>query len=318
MGNECLFSSIEKLAKDFDAIRWQYLALPPGSRREKTQLWPGDPSEEIMICVYKGRRLHELFHRQDFFFFNFAYEGDYGALSSRFDNRITVQSGECYIGQPYAGYAIDAQNEEEIVIVGVLIQTQAFFKTFFHVLSANSKLFHFFLNPQINEYSDEYIHLKFDDAFSVRRLLELMIVEYASPQKNTQDVLKSLALALMMQVARQYTRSNPTAETAAPAERIVAYIGEHFDSVTLGEVAAHFSYHPNYVSTLLSKEIGKSFSALVLEQRMERAAALLRGTKLPISEISALLGYSNNSNFFKAFRGYYHLSPREFCVDKTE
>lgn len=314
MENKCLRSAIEKLAKDFDAIEWQYLAVPPGSTREKTQLWPGDPSEEIMICVYKGNFINQMFHRQDYFFFNFAYQGDYGALSYHFDNRITVHEGECYIGQPYAGYAPNGQSNKEIIIVGVLIQTQTFFKTFLHVLSANAKLFQFFLNPQINEYSDEYIHLRFDDPFIVRSLLELMIVEYASPQENTQDVLKPLTLALLMQVARQYAKAHPAAESATPAEKIVEYIGQHFDKVTLGDIAAHFSYHPNYVSTLLTKEIGKSFSEILLEQRMERAAALLKGTELPISEIAAILGYSNSSNFFKAFREYYKVSPREFSA----
>lgn len=312
MENKLLLSSIEKLGKDFDAIEWKFLEVPPGSTREKTQLWPGDPADEIMICVYKGNYINQMFHRQDYFFFNFAYKGDYGALSYQFDNRITVHEGECYIGQPYSGYAPNGQSEEEIIIVGVLIQTQAFFKTFLHVLSANTKLFHFFLNPQINEYSDEYIHLKFEDLFSVRSLLELMIVEYANPQENTQDVLKPLTLALLMQVARQYAKSNPTLPSDKLSDKIVQYIGEHFDSVTLGDIAVEFSYHPNYISAYIHKELGKSFSEILLEQRMERAAALIKGTDLSIEDIAAMVGYSNNSNFYKAFREYYHVSPREY------
>ena len=189
-----------------------------------------------------------------------------------------------------------------------MIQTQAFFKTFLHVLSANKKLFHFFLNPQINE----YIQLKFDDLFTVRSLLELMIVEYANPKDNTQDILKSMTLALLMLVARQYAKSNPTAKTDKLSEKIVQYIGEHFDTVTLSEVAAHFSYHPNYISGYIRRETGKPFSEIVLEQRMERAAALLKGTDLSIENIAAMLGYSNNSNFYKAFRTYYHISPRKY------
>ncbi|MCD8149346.1 MAG: helix-turn-helix transcriptional regulator, partial [Clostridiales bacterium] len=178
-------------------------------------------------------------------------------------------------------------------------------------------LFQFFLNPQINEYSDEYILLKFDDEFSVRRLLELMVVEYASPQENTQEILKPLTLALMMQVARQYKKSNPKEKTQTLSEKIVSYIGEHIDTVTLQDVARHFSYYPNYISTLLPKEIGKTFSEILLEQRMERAVALLKGTNLPVSEVAELLGYSNSSNFYKAFREYYGVSPREY-QKKTE
>lgn len=212
MDHSLLSSSIEKLGKDFDAIQWRFLDAPAHRAGWKTQLWPGKASEDVMLCVFKGKSIRQEFHRQDYFFFNFAYRGDFGALSARFDNRITVHEGECYVGQPYAGYAPNGQSSDEIIIVGVLIQTRAFFKTFFNVLSSNQKLFRFFLNPQINSHSDEYIQLKFDDEIPVRRLLELMIVEYASAQENTQDVIKSLTLALLMLVARQYMRSNPTAK----------------------------------------------------------------------------------------------------------
>lgn len=74
-------------------------------------------------------------------------------------------------------------------------------------------------------------------------------------------------------------------------------MSEQFDSVTCKDIAKHFSYHPNYVSTLLHRELGKSFSDILLEQRMERAVILLKGTNPSIEEVSALLGYSNNSNF---------------------
>lgn len=89
-------------------------------------------------------------------------------------------------------------------------------------------------------------------------------------------------------------------------------MGEHFDTVTLKDIAKRFSYHPNYISTLLHRELGKSFSEILLEQRMERAVILLRGTNLPINEIALMLGYNNSSNFYKAFREYYHVSPREY------
>ena len=312
MENDLLRLSIEKLSKEFDEIQWKFVDVQTNDSVEKKQLWPGNTNDDVMICVYKGNDIEQIFHRQDYFFFNFAYSGDYGALSSQFDRRITVREGECYIGQPYAGYAPNGHSEKEIVIVGVLIQTKAFFRTFLHVLSANKELFRFFLNPQINEYSDEYIHLKFDDLFSVRNLLDLMIVEYANPQENSQNVLKSLTLALLMLVARQYVKSNPTTKTDTLSEKIVQYIGEHFDTVTLGEVASHFSYHPNYIAGYIRKKTGKSFSEILLEQRMERATALLKGTDLSVEEIAEMLGYNNNSNFYKAFRAYYHTSPREY------
>lgn len=314
MDNPLLLQAIEDLSEQFRNIQWQYLNVSAGSPKEKTQLWPGDESEEIMVCVANGEDTHEMFHRQDFFFLNFAYCGDYDAISYKYDNRITIHEGECYIGQPYAGYAIIGNSSEEIII-GVLVQKQMFFKTFLPVLSADSTLFHFFLNPQTNEYSDEFIYLHFEDDLSVRTLLEMMVVEYANKREDTQAILKPLTLALFMQVARQYKLSAPEPKEETLADKIVRYMSEHTDVVTLKDIAAHFSYHPNYISTLLHRELGKSFSEILLEQRMERATALLRGTTLTIEEIALMLGYSNSSNFYKAFREKFGISPREY-IDK--
>ncbi|MDO4554826.1 MAG: helix-turn-helix transcriptional regulator [Lachnospiraceae bacterium] len=312
MDNSILNNAIETLSEQFRNIHWSYLEVPPGSPREKTQLWPGDEKEDIMICVAHGSETNEMFHRQDFFFFNYAYKGDYGAVSYKYDNQITIHENECYIGQPYAGYAIQNRSPKEI-IVGVLIKTDTFFKTFLPVLSSDAALFHFFLEPQTNEYSEEYIHLRFDDDIQVRTLLEMMIIEYANKREDTQAILRPMALTLFMQVARQYKRSIPIPENETLSDKIVRFMGEHTDVVTLKDIAQHFSYHPNYISTLLKRELGKSFSELLLEQRMQRATSLLKGTNLSIEEIAFMLGYSNSSNFYKAFREYYHCSPRDYC-----
>ena len=97
------------------------------------------------------------------------------------------------------------------------------------------------------------------------------------------------------------------------AELMVRYLGEHVDTVTLSALAARFSYHPNYVSTLLRQETGKTFSELLLEQRMDRAAILLKGTDLSVAEVARTLGYLNTSNFHKAFRAHYGMTPRAYC-----
>ena len=96
------------------------------------------------------------------------------------------------------------------------------------------------------------------------------------------------------------------------SDSILQYMSEHPDIVTLKDIAARYGYHPNYISTLLRKETGRSFSEILLSQRMDRAIILVKSTNLSISEISLMLGYSNNNNFYKAFREYYHISPREY------
>lgn len=316
MKKDHLSAAIDKLADDFIQQDWQYISVEPGNKYEKMFRWPGAQDEEIMVCVHKGLNkgnpLHEMFHRQDFFFFNYAYKGNYEALSYKYDNKITVHEGECYIGQPYAGYALHLPKLRDIIIIGIMMRKETFFRSFLPILSSDAKLFHFFLGTRSNEFSDEFIRLKFSDSSPVRQILEIMMVEYAHPQEDTQAILKSLTLTLLMQVAREYRHAYSQDKNLPLSEQIVQYMNEHTDAVSLKDISSRFSYHPNYISALLRRELGRTFSEILLELRMEKAITLLRGTDLSIEEIAYMLGYSNSSNFYKAFREYYHQSPRDF------
>ena len=266
-----------------------------------------------MICVLKSDHINEPFHRQDFFFFNYAYQGSYSALSYERANLITVHENECYIGQPFNGYALKSDpSRGEIIIIGVLIKKETFFREYLSTISSAPSLLNFFLEPQSNRFSDSFIRLSFADNSFMKHLLELMVREYAYPQADSQQILKPLVLSLFMLVAREYRE-----ETVVPAQTPVIkqmelFIAAHIEDVTLDTLARNFSYHPNYVSYLLRSQTGRTFSEILLSERMERASVLLKRTTLSIEEISAMVGYPNSSNFYKAFKKYYGTSPREY------
>ena len=312
--NKLLTLAINKLAHDWSHLNWEFrdFDLADGTPDKMSQ-WQGDPDDDIMIVVFKGSHISEPFHRQDFFFIDYAYHLDYNALSSKFDNLITVRDGDCYIGQPFSGYALRGDSEgDDIIMIGVHIKKEAFFREYLPALSMDTDMFRFFLDPQTDKFSDEFIHLSFEKTSPVRTLLELMVMEYADRKEDTQLILKPMVLALFMHIARRYRLEKSNTASDSLPEQIIQYINSHPEATTLKDVAAHFSYHPNYISSLLHKETGKTFSEIVLEKRMDRAVILLRGTTLSIEEISAMLGYSNTSNFYKAFREYFGKSPRGF------
>ena len=312
--NKLLTLAINKLAHDWSRLNWEFrdFDLADGTPDKMSQ-WQGDPNDEIMIVVFKGNHISEPFHRQDFFFIDYAYHLDYNALSSKFDNLITVHEGDCYIGQPFSGYALRGDSkDDDIVMIGVHIKKEAFFREYLPALSMDTDMFRFFLDPQTDKFSDEFIHLSFEKTSPVRTLLELMVIEYADRKEDTQLIIKPMVLALFMHIARRYRLEKTNGEADTLSERIIQYINSRPESVTLKDIACHFSYHPNYISSLLHRELGKTFSEIVLEKRMDRAVILLKGTTLSIEEISTMLGYSNTSNFYKAFREYYGKTPREF------
>lgn len=313
MEQQALQSALDALRKQYGQLDWTYYEdFSKMGSQEKMYRWPAPEDEDIAIVVHQSRGMQESFHRHEFFYFNYTYRGEYDCLSSKYGDKIIIHEGELYAGQPYAGHALCVHDDQDTVIIGILIRREAFFRIFLPMLSENSRLFHFFLDPVTNSFSEEFIHFKLTDDGAVRGLLELIVVEYAQKRSDTQDILTHLVLAFLMQTMRQYTVLEQTAVPQKLSDKIIQYMLEHFDSASLKTIAAHFSYHPNYISALLHRETGKTFSRLLLEQRMERALVFLQRTDLPIHEIAARLGYSNSSNFYKAFREFYHTSPREY------
>lgn len=305
-----LYKAIEKLNNDFSNLDFTYHDIP--NSNDKIFYWLGEENEDIAICVLKTKYISEGYHKQDYFFFNYAYKNSYQALSQKYNNLITIYEDECYTSQPHCGYAIKANSNEDVIIIGVLIKKETFFRDYLPILSNDNSMFHFFLDPQTNKFSDEFIKLSFKDNLQVRSLLEMMVIEYANKKEDTGAILKPMVLTLLMLIARQHKLEQPEIPNATLSDKILQYINEHSENITLNQIAEHFSYHPNYISSVLHKDTGKTFSQLLLKKRMNKAVILLKNTTLSIEEISNMLGYSDTSNFYKAFKDYYNSSPREY------
>ena len=288
MADYTLEAALEKLQGEFADL--DFTRGVTEETEDLTYTWPGAPDEDILVCVHKSRWQQEPFHRHEFFYFNYTYKGQYESMSYKYDHKITIRENELYAGQPYAGHALCMHDDAETVMIGVLVRREAFFHHFLPLLSVNSKLFRFFIDPTTNHYSEEFLHFRVEHNCAVRTLLEMMVFEYAWRGADTQSVLKPLVLAFLIQIARQYAIEEPEAGAETLCEQIVRYMSEHIDTVSLKDLADRFSYHPNYISTLMRRELGRTFSEILLEQRMERAVALLRGTTLSVEEISTMLG----------------------------
>ena len=122
MNSKLLERAIIKLGKEFDDLDLTFHKMEGAKPDDVTSYWPGPPEDDILVCVFKGTYIHEPFHRQDFFFINYAYERDYQTLCARPDNLITIHENECIISQPYSGYGLRRNSNEEAVIIGILIK----------------------------------------------------------------------------------------------------------------------------------------------------------------------------------------------------
>lgn len=90
---------------------------------------------------------------------------------------------------------------------------------------------------------------------------------------------------------------------------VVALLADGYPDVHL--IAEAASMNPRTLQRRLAAA-GLTYSQLVTETRTRLATEWLRSTAMPISEMAGSLGYTDASNFTRAFRRQAGISPLAF------
>ncbi|HET6178795.1 MAG TPA: AraC family transcriptional regulator [Candidatus Sulfotelmatobacter sp.] len=121
------------------------------------------------------------------------------------------------------------------------------------------------------------------------------------------------------QTAKPSTRksfANVRAEmkSADPRVRKVVRAIERHEFDSLPELAQLVELSGSRLSHLFKEETGLSLGELLVKQRLERAAHLLRSTKITIGEISRRVGYRHAPSFVRAFKRSFDFSPTVYRI----
>jgi len=92
--------------------------------------------------------------------------------------------------------------------------------------------------------------------------------------------------------------------------RVSEYIRENYKKpLVLEEVSAYFKLNKCYFCSVLKKELGKTFSQLVNEIRIEKSKELLLENRLSILDIALAVGFNNQNYFNMAFKKITGMTP---------
>ncbi len=96
-------------------------------------------------------------------------------------------------------------------------------------------------------------------------------------------------------------------------KELLNHITSNLDgNISLVSLSKVSGYSPFFLHRKFKEESGETIGSFLQRQRIETAAYLLAITRLPISEIKYLVGYSTDSSFSKAFKKVLHTSPRSY------
>lgn len=148
-----------------------------------------------------------------------------------------------------------------------------------------------------------------DLAVSLLRMMD------GCPDLGSRETVTGLSQALlgvlMDAVGLVPATSSPTGDAM---RSMIAYMQTHFtQSLTLGDLAEHFSYSCSRVSHLFQSELCTSFTAYLNQLRCRMAVSLLREGTLSVTDIAGAVGYNTLRSFYRAFGAIYHMPPLAYA-----
>ncbi len=150
----------------------------------------------------------------------------------------------------------------------------------------------------------------------IGKVLELLVAEDYGRQPGAEEIIRGNLIRLFHLLCTSYAlqlhSSDQESKERVLLYEVERYIRLHVAEVTVAGLEENFHYHRNYYNLLLRKYKGKSFREYVQEIRIQRAGELLLGTKLPLKQIAAQVGYENTGFFYQLFERVAGMPPGEY------
>lgn len=268
-----------------------------------------EEQEGTFHVVQQPRFCAEPVHRHHFFELVIVYAGECRIYMD--DQERTLETGEvCVIGvgTRHQIRPLDAGD----IVVCLRIKTESLD----HLGRWGNPLVTEYMIPQSREgLPDAYLILPMKGNERFWNTLRLMICEYMDHDYVSLSCFALYLTAMMLQLARgRWKEAGQPYRTEATdsGEMLEQYIQHFYRTCTLESMAKQFNFSPSYISTIIKKRTGKTFSELRRNYRLAYAANLLRSGSDPVEQVAEQCGYHNISFFYRAFRAAYNCTPQEY------
>lgn len=99
---------------------------------------------------------------------------------------------------------------------------------------------------------------------------------------------------------------------AALAEKARTLVNQDLAGAGVGRLATALALSPDHLQRIFRRQAGLPLQAYIRQQRLRRAAELLRETPLPILAVAEQVGFESASGFYAAFREVFGVAPGRY------
>lgn len=154
--------------------------------------------------------------------------------------------------------------------------------------------------------------------YQLQRLLqEAESEEYAS-ELYALGCLSQILVLINRLAERANWDAEPKGNTDSVVYRVLGYINEHYnEDLSLDHLANKFFISKYHLSREFNRLVGTSVYRYIIQKRLVMAKQMMSaGT--PTSTVYQHCGFGDYSNFYRAFKSEYQISPKEFMESLKE
>ena len=159
-----------------------------------------------------------------------------------------------------------------------------------------------------------------------RQLLSYQLDMLRQETAGTEPFQDICALSYLVQVLillnRLSLREHRNADATTPSDSVVysilGYINDHYrDDLSLDFLANKFFISKYHLSREFNRLIGTSVHRYIIQKRLVMAKQMM-SEGVSSSEVYQHCGFGDYSNFYRAFKSEYEISPKEFTARLKE
>ena len=165
---------------------------------------------------------------------------------------------------------------------------------------------------------DFAVRLSFDNLVEIANRMIAQIREYKFGAYEALELRHEMLISPASPVEELFSpierclASENEKSSCAPSQimRITEYIDNHYtEELRITDLARQFFISSNYLSILLKRETGSTFTEHIISKRITLAKQLLAQTDTPIQDIVEQVGYKEYSCFIKLFKKHTGMTP---------
>ncbi|MBR1757586.1 MAG: helix-turn-helix domain-containing protein [Lachnospiraceae bacterium] len=231
-------------------------------------------------------------------------------------NVVELQKGDICMIAPGTEHALGVYSDTAVVM-NILIRTSTFANTFRSLLVNRDVLAAFFSHALFEEKSSSYLIFRTQTDQVIQKFLGFLETESENEERYKRRMMNVLFHTLIIMILRKHDSNvlfPPSREQKDDAELVemMNYIQSHYTDLNLALLADHCGYSERHTSRLIKEFTGMSFSDLIRNLKIHRAAELLSNPELSLSAVLDTAGYTDMSSFYRAFKKEYGVTPIQY------